>query len=285
MPPFLDVAARRPTGSRSRLSFTALLLLGVTLLVSACGSDGRPEYVEKPVEELYNEAFEALEKRTYTQAALRFDEVERQHPYSQWARRSMLMSAYAYYMSNKYDDAILAAERFIALHPGNKDVGYAYYLKAISFYEQIVDVGRDQKITEQALSSLDEVIRRFPESEYARDSRLKIDMARDHLAGKELTIGRYYLRRGQHIAAINRFRNVVERYQTTSHVPEALHRLVESYMALGIQKEAQTAAAVLGYNFPGEEWYQDSYALLKEEDLEPAVDNRSWIARAWGSVF
>lgn len=284
MSPLLDGSIRPLIGRHIRRPIGVSLLVALSLLVAACGSS-RPDYVEKPVEELYNEAFEALEKETYTQAALRFDEVERQHPYSQWARRSMLMSAYAYYMSNKYDDSILAAERFIALHPGNKDVGYAYYLKAVSFYEQIVDVGRDQKITEQALSSLDEVIRRFPESEYARDSRLKIDMARDHLAGKELTIGRYYLRRGQHIAAINRFRNVVERYQTTSHVPEALHRLVETYMALGIDKEAQTAAAVLGHNFPGEDWYQDSYELLKGEDLEPAVDNRSWIARAWGSVF
>ena len=172
------------------------------------------------------------------------------------------MSAYAFYEANDYDEAIAAAQRFIELHPGNADVPYAYYLVGISYYEQISDVGRDQKMTEQALAAFDELVRRFPDSKYARDAELKADLTRDHLAGKEMSIGRYYLRRGQYVAAINRFRNVVERYQTTTHVPEALHRLTEAYLALGLDEEAQKNAAVLGYNFPSSEWYQDSYALL-----------------------
>jgi outer membrane protein assembly factor BamD len=198
------------------------------------------------------------------------------------------MSAYSYYEASKYNPAILAADRFIQLHPGNKDAPYAYYLKAVSLYEQIVDVGRDQKKTEQATAALTELIRRFPQTEYARDARLKYDLTRDHLAGKEMNIGRYYLTRGQQVAAINRFRTVIEKYQTTSHVPEALHRLVESYLSLGIVKEAQTAAAVLGYNYPGNEWYQDSYALLTTNKLkpeEPAANEKSWIGSALDAVF
>lgn len=264
-------------------------ILSAALVVAGCGGGNsepkNAEYVERTVEELYNDAYETMQKEIYNLAALKFDEVERQHPYSQWARRAMLMSAYSYYKSNKYEDAILATERFIALHPGNEHVGYAYYLKAISFYERIVDVQRDQKVTEQSLSALREVVRRFPSSEYARDARLKIDMAEDHLAGKELSIGRYYLKKGQYVSAINRFRNVVEKYQRTSHVPEALHRLTEAYMAMGINREAQTAAAVLGYNYPNDDWYEDSYSLLADDDLEPAINERSWIARAWSNVF
>ena len=197
----------------------------------------------------------------------------------------MLMSAYASYEANDYEDAIAAIDRFVALHPGNKDAPYAHYLIAISYYEQIADVGRDQKITQQALKALDDVVDRYPESEYARDARLKIDLASDHLAGKEMEIGRYYLRRGEYAAAINRFRNVIESYQTTTHVPEALHRLTEAYLALGVTTEAQTAAAVLGYNYPGSRWYQDSYALLTGENLEPAEDRDSWISRLWAQVF
>ena len=268
-------------------TFGGLLVAG--LLLAGCGGGGddtpKTEYVERSVEELYNDAYDDMQREIYNLAALKFDEVERQHPYSTWARRAMLMSAYTYYKSNKYEDAILATERFIALHPGNEHVGYAYYLKAISFYERIVDVQRDQKVTEQALNSLREVVRRFPSSEYARDARLKIDMAEDHLAGKELSIGRYYLKKGQYVSAINRFRNVVEQYQRTSHVPEALHRLTEAYMAIGIQREAQTAAAVLGYNYPNDDWYEDSYELLASDDLEPTVNEGSWIARAWNNVF
>ena len=197
----------------------------------------------------------------------------------------MLMSAYAHYKVNEYDEAILSAQRFISLHPSNKDVPYAYYLIGLCYYERISDVGRDQKMTENALNSFYELTRRFPQSEYARDAQLKIDLTLDHLAGKEMEIGRYYLNRHDYIAAINRFREVIERYQTTSHTPEALERLTEAYLALGIKTEAQTAAAILGYNFPGSEWYEDSYALLADQGLEPQENKDSWISRAWNTVF
>lgn len=241
---------------------TALALISAVTILIGCSSNQDEEYVERPVDELYNEAQDLLEEGDPRQAGRAFEEVERQHPYSQWATRAQLMSAYAYYEANNYDEAIAAAERFVELHPGHSDVPYAYYLIGISYYEQISDVGRDQRMTEQALEAFDELTRRFPDSRYARDAELKADLARDHLAGKEMSIGRYYLYRGQYLAAINRFRNVVERYQTTTHVPEALHRLTEAYLALGLQQEAQKNAAVLGYNFPSSEWYQDSYALL-----------------------
>jgi outer membrane protein assembly factor BamD len=191
------------------------------------------------------------------------------------------MSAYSLYQASKYDEAVVDLDRFIQLHPGNRDAAYAYYLKALCYYVQITDVGRDQKTTEQALKALDEVTRRFPESKYARDARLKLDLTRDHLAGKEMEIGRYYLNRDQYLAAINRFRRVIEQYQTTTHVPEALERLTECYLALGVKDEAQAAAAVLGYNFPGSDWYQDSYALLAAQNLQPADKPDSWIPKVF----
>ncbi|MCF4167062.1 outer membrane protein assembly factor BamD [Zavarzinia compransoris] len=259
----------------------AALVVAVATL-AGCSSSSEPEpYVERPVEPLYNEAADALSRENYNQAADLFLEVERQHPYSIWATKAQLMAAYSYYQAEKYPDSIDAAQRFIALHPGNKDAAYAYYLVAICYYEQIVDVGRDQKNTELALASLSEVVRRFPDSDYARDARLKLDLTRDHLAGKEMEVGRYYQGRKQYLAAINRYRTVVEKFQTTTHVPEALHRLVETYLALGITREAQAAGAVLGYNYPGSEWYEDSYALLTDADLRPLKDPGSWISRAF----
>ena len=218
-------------------------------LVAACAGDTEADYVERPVGELYNEAVDQLIAGDFENAARNFDEVERQHPYSVWATKAKLMSAFTYYSGNRYDEAILAAQRFVELHPGNRDVSYAYYLIAISYYEQISDVGRDQQITRLALTSLEELVRRFPQTEYARDAKLKLDLTRDHLAGKEMDVGRYYLKRNHYVAAINRFRTVIESFQTTTHVPEALHRLTESYLALGVENEAQTAAAVLGHNF------------------------------------
>lgn len=263
-----------------------MAVLAGCLVIAACSSDDEARvYQEEPVQQLYNKALAALNAEEYLQAAQGFDEVERQHPYSVWATKAQVMSAFAYYQSNKYDQAILAADRFIELHPGNKDVPYAYYLIAISYYEQITGVGRDQKVTRQALEALQRVVRRFPGTEYARDAALKIDLTRDHLAGKEMEIGRYYQNSDQFIAAINRFRQVIESYQTTTHVPEALHRLTESYLALGIVDEAKTAAAVLGYNFPGSEWYQDSYALLDENYLKPEVKEDSWIIKTWNKIF
>jgi outer membrane protein assembly factor BamD len=241
---------------------SALAGIVVLSLAGCAGGADDEDYVERPVGELYNEALDLMGEGDYQQAARSFEEVERQHPYSEWATRAQLMSAYAFYEANQYDEAVAAAQRFIDLHPGHKDVPYAFYLIGISHYEQISDVGRDQKMTEEALQAFDELIRRFPDSTYARDASLKVDLARDHLAGKEMEIGRYYLRQGKYVAAINRFQSVIDRYQTTTHVPEALHRLTEAYLALGVQQEARKTAAVLGYNFPGSRWYQDSYALL-----------------------
>ncbi|NWH08409.1 MAG: outer membrane protein assembly factor BamD [Alphaproteobacteria bacterium] len=268
-----------------RALFAAAIVLSAFALTACAGDSKELPYVERPVEGLYNEAVKQLDRENWAEAAKMFDEVERQHPYSSWARRAMLMSAFCNYQANKYDQAILSAERFIVLHPGNKDVAYAYYLKAISLYEQITDVGRDQRTTQLALASLNEVVQRFPDSEYARDARLKIDLTRDHLAGKEMAIGRYYMQRQQFVAAINRFRTVLENFQTTTHTPEALHRLTECYLAMGLTKEAQTSAAVLGYNFPGSEWYEESYALLAGQNLAPEQDEGSWISKAFSSVF
>ncbi len=247
---------------RGRLRPTLLSLALIALVLAGCAGKDEEPYVERPVDELYNQALDLLNAGDPKKAAQAFEEVDRQHPYSEWATRAQLMSAYAYYQANEYDAAIDAARRFVDLHPGNKDVAYAYYLIGVCNYEQISDVRRDQKMTEDALNAFEELVRRFPDSKYARDAELKIQLARDHLAGKEMAIGRYYLLRGKYVAAINRFRSVVDNYQTTTHVPEALHRLTEAYMALGVTDEARRTAAVLGFNFPGSTWYEDSYALI-----------------------
>jgi outer membrane protein assembly factor BamD len=241
----------------ARAALAALVLFAL----AACG-EKEEEYVEKPVEELYNNAVNAMSGGQYRRAARLFDEVERQHPYSVWATRAQLQAAYAHYQTNKYDDAIVALDRFIQLNPSHRDVAYAYYLKALCYYEQIVDVARDARMTELSLAALQEVVRRFPDSVFARDARVKIDLTYDHLAGKEMEVGRFYLNRQQWLAAVNRFRTVVDKYQTTSHVPEALHRLTEAYMALGLVDEARRSTAVLGHKYPGSEWYADSYALV-----------------------
>jgi outer membrane protein assembly factor BamD len=267
-------ATRRGPARLCGLAAAALLALAIT----ACGGDEPPAYVERPVEELYNGALDAMQVGDYDEAARLFDEVERQHPYSEWASKAQLMAAYAFYQENSYDEAINALDRFIELHPGSPDVAYAYYLKAICYYEQISDVRRDQKMTAEALNALEELVRRFPNSQYSRDAQLKIDLAVDHLAGKHMAVGRFYQSRSEYLAAINRFRTVIERYQTTTHTPEALHRLVECYMAMGIVDEAKSTAAVLGHNFPGSEWYIDSYALLTGENLYPEETEGSWIS-------
>ena len=227
------------------------------------GPKGERPYIARDVDTLYTAAKSMLDRKQYKTAGQMFDEVERQHPYSVWARRAQLMAAFSYYMSRDYQEAILASQRFLSLHPGNKDAPYAYYLVAVSYYEQINDVQRDQKITQQALDALTELVRRYPNTSYADDARLKIDLARDHLAGKEMEIGRLYQNQGQLLAAALRFRAVVDDYDTTSHVPEALERLVEVYLALGIPEEAHKAAAVLGHNYPGSKWYERSYKLVQ----------------------
>ena len=251
-----------------------LAAFGLALLLAACAGDDEEAYVERPVGDIYNEAMDHLEAGRYIAASTSFDEVERQHPYSKWATKAQIMSAYAHYERAEYDDAILALDRFIEIHPGNKDVAYAYYLKGLSYYEQISDVARDQRMTEGALATFKELVSRFPGSEYARDARLKIDLAEDHLAGKDMNVGRFYLRAGHHLAAIGRFRRVIEEYGTTTHVPEALLRLTEAYLELGIIDEARYTAAVLGHNYPNSEWYLDTYTLLAGEGILTAEEVR-----------
>ncbi|MGH6871768.1 MAG: outer membrane protein assembly factor BamD [Rhizomicrobium sp.] len=260
------------------------VLVAFALLGSACSDtdttdEKDPQYVERPVDQIYTDAWKQIDDENWVKAAKQFDEVERQHPYSIWARRAMLMSAYCYYEGNDYTDAISTSDSYIQLHPGSKEVAYAFYLKAMSLYEQIVDIGRDQSQTEAALTALQDVVQRFPDSPYARDASLKIDLAYDHLAGKEMEIGRYYLTRGDYIGAINRFRGVVEKYQRTAQIAEALERLTEAYYALGIYNEAKTAAAVLGANYPGSPWYKDAYGLLMAHNMKPEVDKGSWLER------
>jgi outer membrane protein assembly factor BamD len=272
---------------RSWRNWALVGLGGASLALGACARDQETMavYVERPIEQIYAAAWFEIGRDNWLEAGRQFDEVERQHPYSIWARRALLMSAYCYYEGNRYPEAIDAANRFIQLHPGNKDVPYAYYLKAISMYEQISDVNRDQQATEEALTALQDLTQRFPDTEYARDARLKVDLTRDHLAGKEMTVGRFYLRQGEYLAAINRFHTVIDKYQTTSHTAEALERLTEAYLALGVVKEAQTAAAVLGYNYPGSQWYMDAYTLLTADNVAPSEDQESWISKAFRVVF
>lgn len=247
-------------------------------LLAACGDseDDTAVKPQKSAEQLYEEALVRMANREYGNAVESFSEVERQHPYSEWAVHAQVMSGYASYKSAKYDDAISTLQRFVRLYPANDSTPYAYYLIALCYYQQISDVGRDQKMTELALQALREVIRRFPNTEYARDAKLKVDLTIDHLAGKEMQVGRYYLERDNYLAAINRFRYVVDNYQTTSHVPEALHRLVECYLSLGVTEEAQRYAAVLGHNFPGSAWYRDSYKLFTDSGDLPDPDDSSW---------
>ena len=256
----------------SRGRAPVLIAAAVSLIAAACsGTKNKPDlsYQERPVELLYATGAQRLDKHQWSEASQYFDEVERQHPYSEWARRSILMQAFAHYEANDYEDAIAAAERFISLYPGNPSAPYAYYLKAQCYFEQIADVKRDQAATQQAVAAFREVEKRFPTSEYAVDAKLKMDLLRDQLAGKEMSVGRWYLREGLPLAAISRFKTVVDQYQTTSDTPEALYRLVESYLTLGLRDEASHNGAVLGYNFPGDPWYGRAYALLTSKGLKP----------------
>jgi outer membrane protein assembly factor BamD len=262
----------------SNLTRIAATLLAAALILPAAGCSKNKlkddtSYVARDVNTLYSLAKKRLDQRNYEQAAKLFDEVERQHPYSVWARRAQLMSAFSYYMAQLYPDAISSAQRFLTIHPGNKDAPYANYLIAMSNYQQIEDVNRDQKITQQAADAFGELIRRYPQSRYAADARLKLDLINDHLAGKEMEVGRFYQRQGNWLAATIRFRTVIDKYQTSSHTPEALERLVESYLALGIPQEAQKAAAVLGANYPGSKWYERSYRLMQRH--APAAQPQS----------
>lgn len=240
----------------------------------------KPEIIpEVPADQIYNEGLAHIDKRNYSDAAKKFDTLDKQYPYSQWSQKALIMNTYANYEGGAYDDAITSARRYLALHPASQDAAYAQYLMAMSYYKEVPDVSRDQERAEKALVALQELVDRYPKSEYVPDAKFKIQVLRDQLAGKEMEVGRYYLKKRNYTAAINRFRTVVSKYQTTRHVEEALERLVEAYMALGIVAEAQTAAAVLGHNFPDSQWYKDAYALLAKDGIQPREDTGSWISK------
>jgi outer membrane protein assembly factor BamD len=278
----------QPIHALSLLFFLAVPLLG------GCGDSDKDKAANgpvQPVEVLYNNGLDALNDRRYTTASDQFNALEQNYPFSSWAVNAQIMQAYADYLQNKYTPAIGTLDRFIQLHPVHPDIAYIYYLRALCYYEQIADIQRDQKGTEQAMSALQEVVVRFPNSPFANDARLKIDLCRDHLAGKEMEVGRYYERQHLYQAAIGRFQRVVDEYQTTAHVPEALDRIVEVYLALGLKEQAKKTAAVLGYNDPGSDWYQDAYNQLVaagevQEGLPvPSNQSRGFIGRTWHSLF
>jgi outer membrane protein assembly factor BamD len=272
-----------------------LLAMALLLPLAGCAAwDGRQDSLgrsptagaaDTAPEDLYAAGMAALEARDYVRAGQIFDSIEREHPYSAFATNAKLMSAYAEYSRNRYTEALGALDRFIQLHPAHRDIAYAYYLRALSYYEQINDTQRDQRTTETAMAALQDVANRFPNTPYARDARLKMDLARDHLAGREMVVGRFYQNRRLHLAAIGRFRRVVEEYQTTNHVPEALHRLTEIYLTLGLVEEARQTASVLGHNYPGSPWYQDSYSLLVEGSSPTEGERPGFFRRMLGGLF
>lgn len=281
MIPYLTRGARQAVP----LVCGALLLLslgGCETLSSISPWSGKEEDLVKKAdptaqtaEQLYNDGIDALNQKRYQTAVQQFDNVEQNYPYSSWAVNAQLMHGYAEYLQNHYTEAIGALDRYIQLHPSSPNISYAYYLRALSYYEQIADIQRDQRGTEVAMAALQDVVNRFPDSAYARDARLKIDLCRDHLAGKEMEIGRWYEKQKLYAAAIGRFQRVVDDYQTTNHAPEALHRLTEIYLLLGMTDQAKRTAAVLGHNYPGSPWYEDSYADLAENGVIPGAKQRA----------
>jgi len=291
----MTLDSRNSTSRQARYRFGRQLWLAVGLLAMTASLGGcsasdlwdkfktkDDTFVDEPADKLYNEGLYLMNHENDPKAASKkFEEVDRQHPYSDWARKSLLMSAYAYYSAGDYDSCIGAATRYVTLHPGSPDAAYAQYLMAASQYDQIPDISRDQGRTEKAIASLEEVIRKYPTSEYALSAKKKLEGARDQLAAKEMAIGRYYMEKRDFSGAINRFKTVVTRYQTTRHVEEALARLTEAYMAIGIVGEAQTAAAILGHNFPDSRWYKDAYNLVKSGGVEPQENKGSWMSKAF----
>ena len=260
--------------------------LAICVFLAACGQGGNREQPLESLsaEEIFTRGEFELEDGNPDEAARFFGEVERLYPYSDFAKRALIMQAMAYHLDRDYENSRAAAQRYIDFYPADEDAAYAQYLLALSYYDQIDEVGRDQGLTFQALQALRTVIERYPDSEYARSSILKFDLAFNHLAAKEMEIGRYYLRRGHYTAAINRFRVVVEEFQTTTHTPEALHRLVESYLSLGLTDEAQTAGAILGFNYQGTDWYDDSFKLLTGRGLELEAAGDSWLRQVYRQV-
>jgi outer membrane protein assembly factor BamD len=288
------------TRSALRLAALASLVLlgGCETLRSVVPWTGKSEdmeekvdYTKVPPERIYNEGVDALSQQRYIAANYQFDTVEQYYPYSSWAVNAQLMQGYTQYLQNHYTESIGTLDRFIQLHPAHRDIAYAYYLRALCYYEQIADIQRDQKGTELAMAALQEVVNRFPDSAYARDARLKVDLARDHLAGKEMEVGRWYEKQHLYEAAIGRFQRVVDDYQTTNHVPEALHRLTEIYLLLGLKDQARKTASVLGYNYPGSEWYEDSYnqlldvGLVQTGERTKPKEQPGLFTRAWNTIF
>lgn len=273
-------------GSRAKALFVAALVVGAGLAVSACSTSvegTKAAYADdQPAGNLYNEGLAYMNAGKLNDAVKSFNEVDRQHPYSEWARKALIMSAYASYKRGKFDDATNSANRYLTLYPGTEDAAYAQYIIAQSAYNRIPDITRDQTQTKKAMAAMEDIVDRFPDSEYAEDARVKLIQARDQVAGKEMQVGRYYLERREYIAAVNRFKTVVTTYQSTRHVEEALYRLVEANLALGIVPEAQTAGAVLGHNFPDSEWYKLAYKRLGAGGFEPEENQGSWISRAFG---
>jgi len=282
------------TQTRPALRF-ATTLVAVVPLLAACGSKSSTDVPTGPTgtaEEMYNNGIDALNNRRFSTADDQFNGVQSNYPYSSWAVSAQLMEGYSLYQQNKYTEAIGTLDRFIQLHPAHRDIAYAYYLRALCYYEQIADIQRDQKGTEQAMNALREVVTRFPDTSYAQDAKLKIDLCVDHLAGKEMEIGRFYQNQHLYEAAIGRFQRVVDDYQTTNHVPEALMRLTEVYLALGLKDQARKTAAVLGYNYPGSVWYRDSFNQLVRDNVAtgnevPDEDQPKpgFFSRMWNSVF
>lgn len=274
------------TQNQNSFKFSRILgacVLSLGLIVSGCSTSDEEKFDERPVSELYHQGMSELKDRRYEKAAKIFDEVERQHPYSDWATQAQLMAAYAHYENQKYEKALAAIDSFINLHPAHADIAYAYYLQGLCYYEQLSSVERDQKATELAYESFEEIVNRFPHTDYAKDAKYKMVLLKDMMAGKEMDVGRYYQERKGYIGAMNRFREVIKNYQNTSHTPEALHRLVEVYLALGLKDEAQAAAAVLGHNYPDNPWYAETYLLMKGQDFRPEEyrQQKSWIDKIW----
>jgi outer membrane protein assembly factor BamD len=281
----LSVFSRRRIGFFGGLVRVAVLagLVGLAACKSSPEGTAAAYGPDEPAGTLYNEGLGYLNSGKLTEAVKSFDEVDRQHPYSEWARKALVMSAFASYRRGKYDDTISTGGRYLTLYPGSPDAAYVEYLIGSSYFKQIPDVTRDQEKTHKAMAAFEDIVTHYPDSEYAADAQHKLIIARDQIAGKEMQIGRYYLEQREYLAAINRFRNVVTNYQTTRHVEEALERLTEAYYSLGLNSEAQTAAAVLGHNFPDSTWYDDAYKILQSGGLEPNENTGSWIRTVFGS--
>ena len=265
-----------------------LIFALISLLFSSCSDSqnniGIGVSEDKAAEEIFNSGERELIRRRYNDAAEKFKEVERLYPYSDWAKRALIMQVYSFHKDKEYENVVSAANRFIEFHPKDKDIPYAYYLIGLSYYDQVLAIGRDQKLTQEALKIFKLIIKEYPDSEYASSSQIKFDFLKNQLASKEMEVGRYYLKRSHYVSAINRFRGIIEDFSTTSQVPEALHRLVEAYLSLGLTEEAQTAGAILGYNYKSNEWYERSFELLRSKGLKPKSLGNSWLSKIYRQV-